>query len=209
MIRPRRLLILCLGTIIGLGGCKTVHEVTIDAISDRHRTLGASYHLEIADPTGGVDKALQEQAEKAIRDALGARGLFEVPAATKPDMIISASYQLGHGHMKIVTQRNTDILMDATLMPPPVNSKAVVVYDKTMELTAKAPGPDGKAGSELWSVRTKIVDTKQLLAPYLEALASACIDYIGENPGREVTLPIDSGYAKVLLQRRPEAPATN
>ena len=60
---------------------------------------------------------------------------------------------------------------------------------------------------ELWSLKVKIVDPKQELAPYLPALASACIDYIGENPGREVTFPVDSAHAQLLLQQRPAAPA--
>jgi hypothetical protein len=193
---------------IWLAGCTTVHDVTIDAISDRSKPLGSSYHLEVDDPTGGVDPALHNTAVAAIKDALAARGLYEAPARTRPDMIVEAAYQLGHGHVNIVTQRNTDIMLGGGLVPP-LDSKAVVVYDKTMELTGRAPKDpaSGKEGAELWSVKTKIVDTKQQLAPYLDALASACIDYIGENPGREITLPVDSQHAKALLQQRPAPPA--
>ncbi|RXK54732.1 hypothetical protein ESB00_02220 [Oleiharenicola lentus] len=190
-------------------GCTTVHDVTIDAISDRNKPLGASYHLEVNDPTGGVEPALQNTAVEAIRDALAARGLYEVPARTKPDMVIEASYGIGHGYVKIVTQRNSDIMLGAGLLPPP-DSKAVVVYDKTIEITGRAvPDAAGKEGAELWSVKTKITDTKQQLAPYLDALASACIDYIGENPGRELTLPVDTKNARLLLDQRPPTQAAN
>ncbi|MDQ5978597.1 MAG: hypothetical protein QG602_1571 [Verrucomicrobiota bacterium] len=196
----------CLLAALWFAGCSTVHEVTIDAISDRNKPLGSAYHIDIADPTGGVDPALHATATAAIKDALAARGLYEAPASAKPDMIIQASYQMGHGYVKIVTQRNTDIMLGG--ITPPLDSKAVVVYDKTIELTGRAPpGADGKEGTELWSVKTKITDTKQQLAPYLDALASACIDYIGENPGREITLPVDSQHAKSLLQQRPGAQA--
>lgn len=200
-------LLLCLIATAWLAGCSTVHDVTIDAISDRSKSLGSSYHLEVEDPTGGVDPGLHNAAVAAIRDALAARGLYEAPASTRPDMVVEAAYQLGHGRVNIVTQRNTDIMLGG--MTPPPDSKAVVVYDKTMELTARAPKDpaSGKQGAELWSVKTKIVDTKQQLAPYLDALASACIDYIGENPGREITLPVDSQHAKALLQQRPAPPA--
>jgi hypothetical protein len=191
-----------------LGGCSMVHEVTIDAISNRSRPLGASYHLAVNDPSGGVEVETQALAVRTVRDALAARGLYEAPASVRPDMVIEASYERGHGHIKIVTERNTDILLGPGVMPPP-NSRAIVVFDKTLELTGRVPAVPGsnKPGEELWSVKTKIVDTKQDLASYLPALASAAIDYIGENPGRELVVPLEASQAAVLLQRRPGAAA--
>lgn len=194
-----------------LAGCSTVHEVTIDAISDKTRPLGASYHLEINDPTGGVDADLQRLAVATIKDALAARGLYEVPPSVRPDMVIQADYRIGHGHVKIVNERNMDVLIGGGLPNP--SSKAIVVYDKTLDLTARepapppAPGSPPKNGGELWSVKTKIVDTKQEMASYLPALAAAAIDYIGENPGRELILPVDSTTTRTLLEQRPAAPA--
>lgn len=191
-----------------LAGCSVIHDVTIDAISDRSRTLGVSYRLEVIDPSGGVEVETQALAVRTVQDALAARGLYEAPAGVQPDMVIEARYERGPGHIKIVTERNTDILLGPGITPPP-NSRAVVVFDKTLELTARAPVPPGsnQAGAELWSVKTKIVDTKQDMATYLPALASAAIDYIGENPGRELTVPLEASQAAVLLQRRPEPAA--
>ncbi len=196
-----------------LTGCTTVHDVTVDAISDRTKPLGSSYHLEVNDPAGGVDPERHAIVVAAIEDALAARGLYAAPATVRPDMMIQASYGVGHGYVKIVTQQNTNILLGPSGMPQS-NSKAVVVFDKTLELTARdvlpppAGSPDvGQPGPELWSVKTKIVDTKQDLLPFVSALASACIDYIGENPGRELTFPVDSSQAQQLLQHRPEAVA--
>jgi hypothetical protein len=195
-----------------LAGCSTVHDVTVDAISDRAKPLGSSYHLEVNDPTGGVNPEQHAVAVAAIKDALSARGLFEAPASVRPDMVVEASYGVGHGYVKIITGSNMGVMLGPSGVPQN-NSKAVVVYDKTIELTARAPAAvrlaDGsrnnKAGEELWSVKTKIVDTKQDLAPYLSALASACIDYIGENPGRELTFPVEAAQAQLLLQQRPAA----
>ncbi|AOS43679.1 hypothetical protein Verru16b_00731 [Lacunisphaera limnophila] len=211
----RQLLPWCsLLAMLGLAGCMTVHNVTIDAISDRTKPLGATYHLEVNDPSGGVDPTVHGAAVETIMDALAARGLYEVPASVRPDMMIEASYGTGHGYIKIINEANTPILLGSSL--PTNNSKAVVVYDKTLEITARAPAPPGAASrpghpakplDELWSVKAKIMDNKQELIPYLPALASACIDYIGENPGRELTLPVEAGQAKVLLQQRPAAPA--
>lgn len=191
-------------------GCRTVHQVTVDAISDRSRPMGSSYHLIANDPTGGVHPEQHDSAVAAIKDALAARGLYEAPASTRPDMIIEAAYGIGHGYVKIVNQNNVHIMLGPAGTPQN-NSKAVVVFDKTIELTARtvpAPtvaGATAKAGAELWSVKAKITDTKQELGPYLQPLASALIDYIGENPGRELTFPVESEHAQVLLQQRPAA----
>jgi hypothetical protein len=212
--RPLRLLAF-LGLLAGLTGCQVVHDVTVDAISDRSKPMGESYHLEVNDPTGGVDPELHNLAVSTIKDALAARGLYEVPASVRPDMVIEASYAVGHGHVKIVTERNHDILVGSSPLPNPT-SKAVVVFDKTLEITARAPVPPAgtgdprnaaQPGAELWSVKAKIVDTKQILAPYLPPLASSCIDYLGENPGRELVLPVDASHAATLLQQRPPAKA--
>lgn len=191
-----------------LGGCNVVHDVTIDAISDRRQPLGSSFHLQVSDPSGGVEVETHALAVQSVRDALAARGLYEAPASARPDMVIEASYARGHGHINIVTERNTDVLLGVG-MTPAGNSRAVVVFDKTLELTARAPVPPGatQPGRELWSVKTKIVDPKQDLEPYLPALASAAIDYIGENPGRELVIPLDASQAAALLQRRPPAAA--
>lgn len=190
-----------------------VHEVTVDAISDRSKPLGSSYHLEVNDPTGGVNPEQHGAVVAAIKDALAARGLYEVPASVRPDMMIEGSYGVGHGHVKIVTEHNRDIMLGASAMPQN-NSKAVVVFDKTLELTGRAvaAAPDGsgtvgRPGEELWSIKAKIVDTKQELMPFVPALASACIDYIGTNPGRELSFPVDSAQAQILLQQRPPAGA--
>ena len=131
-------------------------------------------------------------------------------AQARIDKIEELIKHINHGHVNIVTQRNSEIMLGGGLAPP-LDSKAVVVYDKTMELTGRVPKDPAtnKEGAELWSVKAKITDTKQQLAPYIDALASACIDYIGENPGREITLPVDSQHAKTLLQQRPAPPAAN
>jgi hypothetical protein len=197
--------------VVVLSGCSTIHSVTVDAISDRSKTLGTTYHIEVNDPTGGVESGIHAAAVSHIKDALGARGLYEVPTSVKPDMVISASYGVGHGHVSIVTEQNTNIMLGVGMTAPP-NSKAIVVYDKTLELTAHLPKPSdasvpgtGKArdGEELWSVKASITDPKQDISAYLAPLASACIDYIGTNPGKEVILPVDAAHARVLLQQRP------
>lgn len=205
-------------TVLLGSGCQTVHTVTVDAISNPSKPLGESYRLEVIDPSGGVDEELQAEAAATIRDTLAARGLYEAPLSVIPDMIIKFEYGVGPGHIKIVTQRNTDLLL-GPYAEPVTNSKAVVVHDKYIELTAREPGretgPDparprgvpGKPGEELWNIRATIEDPQKDLGPFLPALASACIDYIGGNTGRELQFKVEAEKAKALLRQRPPPPA--
>jgi hypothetical protein len=212
--RSRTLLWAGLWALIFGGGCQTVHTVTVDAINNAHKSAGQSYRLEVLDPSGGVEAGLQAQATATIKDALAARGLYEVPEGTKPDMIITYTYGVGHGHIKVVTERNTDLLIGPTVAPE-TTSKAVVVFDKFIELTAREaiftpdpthPGGPARPGDELWNIKATIEDAKKDLDPYLPALASACIDYIGANTGKELQLKVDADAAKVILKQRGQPP---
>lgn len=209
------LLLGSLAVLLG-AGCQTVHEVTVDAISNAHkRVAGQAYRLETLDPSGGVDVELQAEAITTIKEALAARGLYEAPAGGNPDMIINYEYGVGHGHIKIVTERNTDLLL-GPFVAPATNSKAVVVYEKYIELTAREavrvpdpahPGAPARPGEELWNIRATIVDPKKDLAPFLPALASSCIDYLGENTGKEMHFRVEPGAAREILQHRSSPPA--
>lgn len=216
-LAPARRLWCLLGSLAALlgAGCQTVHEVTVDAISNSQKQVGQSYRLEVLDPSGGVDVELQAQATATIKAALAARGLYEAPSSVTPDMIINYEYGVGHGHIKIVTERNIDLLL-GPFVAPATNSKAVVVYDKFIELTAREavsvpdparPGAPARPGEELWNIRASIVDPKKELAPFLPALASSCIDYLGENTGKEVHFRVEPGAAKEILRHRVPPPA--
>lgn len=196
-------------------GCQIVHEVTVDAISNSQKPNGQSYRLEVLDPSGGVDVELLALATATIKDTLAARGLYEAPPSVNPDMIINYEYGVGHGHIKIVTERNTDLLL-GPMIAPASSSKAVVVYEKFIELTAREavsvpdpdnPGAPAKPGEELWNIRASIVDPKKDMAPFLPALASSCIDYIGENTGKELHFKVKPDEAKVILRQRSQPPA--
>jgi len=209
------LLLGSLAVLLG-AGCQTVHEVTVDAISSAQKHVtGQAYRLEILDPSGGVDVELQAEALTTIKEALAARGLYEAPPGGNPDMIINYEYGVGHGHIKIITERNTDLLL-GPFVAPATNSKAVVVYEKYIELTAREavrvpdparPGAPARPGEELWNIRATIVDTKKELGPFLPALASSCIDYLGENTGKELHLKVEQDAAREILRHRGAPPA--
>ena len=198
-------------------GCQTVHQVTIDAISNPRKQIGESYQLEILDPSGGVDVELQAMATSTIKDTLAARGLYEAPRGVKPDAIVTATYGVGQGHINIVTEQNTNLLLGPMLTTlPTTNTKAVVVFDKFIELSAREavatpdpnrPGAPARKGEEMWNIKATIVDAKNTLAPYLAALGSSCIDYIGENPGRELHFKVEDKVAKAILKQRKPVPA--
>jgi len=200
-------------------GCQTVHEVTVDAISNPKKSIGQSYRLEVQDPSGGVDTELQAAAIAMIKDTLAARGLYEAPAGVRPDSIITYTYGVGHGHINIVTQANTDLLLGPMAATPSSTSKAVVVYDKFIELSAREVpdvpvgtklGAQPPRGEEMWNLKATIVDTKKTLDAYLPALVTACIDYIGANSGKELHFKVESREALEILKKRshPVPPAT-
>jgi len=202
---------------LSLAGCQSVHEVTVDAISNSQKQAGQAYRLEVLDPSGGVDAELQALAVTTIKQTLAARGMYEAPPGAKIDMIINFEYGVGHGHIKIVTQQNNDVLL-GPYVTPQTSSKAVVVFDKFIELTAREavttpdpahPGAPARPGEELWNIRASIEDPKKDLSTFLPALASACIDYIGENSGQELHFKVDAATAKVLMQRHPPAPPSS
>jgi hypothetical protein len=194
------------------GGCQTVHQVTIDAISNPRKQIGQSYELEVIDPSGGVDVELQAMAVATLKETLAARGLYEAPRGVKPDSIITYTYGVGQGHINIVTEQNTNVLLGPMLTTiPTTNSKAVVVFDKFIELSAheavttpdpNRPATPARKGEEMWNVKASIVDSKNTLAPYLAALGSSCIDYIGENSGKELHFKVEDKLAKATLKQR-------
>ena len=212
-------LVLAAGLVLALlgAGCQTIHEVTVDAISHPQKSIGQSYRLEVHDPSGGVDTELQAAAIATIKDTLAARGLFEAPPGVKPDSIITYTYGVGHGHINIVTQANTDMLLGPMAAAPSSSSKAVVVFDKFIELSAREvvgrpdlaqPGVPAGRGEEMWNIKATIVDTKKNLDPYLPALASACIDYIGENSGKELRFKVEEKAAREILRQRSQPAPT-
>lgn len=201
-----------LATLTLLSGCRTIHEVKIDAINDPARPMGASYRLDLRDPSGSVDKDLGAQAARDIRDALAARGLYEAPPGASPDMVIDAEFGIGPGQMKII-YRSRDALGGGLMSPRTGGSEAkpILVFEKYIKLSARQatpedlqPGPGNRRnrGEEIWSLTVSIEDATKDLGPYLDILASSSIGYIGTNTGAEKTIEVDDGIARATLRRQ-------
>jgi hypothetical protein len=199
-----------------LSGCQTVHEVVVDAISNKEKPMGTSYQLEVHDPNGGVDKGLGVQAVTDIKDALAARGLFEAPPNTKPDMVIDFEFGVGPGQIKIL-RHATPIVLAGMIEPSPEEyaDKPVMVFEKYITLSAREPVPEEAAagrgrparrGDELWNLHVSVEDQKKELASYLPVLASVSIDYMGENSLKEKRIPVKAEDAAASLHRPPSPP---
>lgn len=191
-------------TCLLLTGCRTIHDVKVDAITNLHKPGGTSYRLEVKDAGGGVDKEAGALAVSCTKSALAARGLFEAPANTPPDMVINLEYGVGPGEIRIIYQSNTDMGISMTGAQRSA-AKPLLVFEKYLELSAREAGAparppargDGAGhqenrGEELWNVRVAVEDPKKDLVPYLVILANATIDYIGRNSGSAVYLRMDS-----------------
>jgi hypothetical protein len=199
-------------------GCSTTHLVMIDAINNPAKPMGTSYRLEVNDPGGGVDQEVGVLATALSKDALAARGLHEAPAGTKPDMIIELEYGRGPGQTSLV-YRGPSHTSKANIWPREPDAKLVIVFEKYLQLTARespataesaTPPPRGSLpdrGEELWSVRVAVEDQEKQLAPYLPALASVCVDYIGRNSGKEVHVEVDARKAAGALPHPQPVPS--
>lgn len=186
-----------------LTGCQNIYDVKVDAINNPQKPTGNSYVLEVQDPSGGVDKELGVQTVVSVKSALAARGLYEAPVNTRPDMVINLEYGVGPGQIKFV-YRTGEYAVWTSGAPQGPSAKPILVFEKYIVLSAreagapKAPPARGggrkreSRGEELWSLRVSVEDPKKDLKPYLAVLASGSIDYIGRNSGSEVSLRMDA-----------------
>jgi hypothetical protein len=194
-----------------LGGCQTMHEVVIDAISDQSKPMGSSYQLDVHDPSGGVDKALGAEAVTSIKEALAARGLYEAPARTKPDMVIEFEFGVGPGQIKIVRTPPPISMGGMGVAPEDYGDKPIIVFEKYITMSAREPVPEqegdargraAKKGEELWNLHVSVEDQKKDLGPYLPVLASVSVDYMGQNSAKEKRIIVKADEAAASLRRR-------
>jgi hypothetical protein len=211
---PRRARAACLAGaallfLLAFSGCRTTHEVKIDAISDPAKPLGTSYRLVAIEPTGNLERETIEQAATGVRRALASKGMYEAPDTAKPDMVIFMEAGVGPGQMKIVYQSSGDPLFGAERRSP----KPMLVHEKYIRLSAREPLPvettppanirerrtrESKQGAEIWNVQVSIEDPKKELGPYIAVLTTASVDYIGTNSGQEKTLIVDAQTGAVI-----------
>ena len=203
----------CALLLLVLTGCQTVHSVKVDAINDPSKATGTAYRLEMFDPTGSQSEEVGAMVQSIVRDALGARGMYETPRGVPPDIVITAEYGVGPGQMQIQYNSGATILTSMGAVGGG-SAKPVLVHEKFIKLTARLPGqaapvPAGptrrgsqKRGEEIWSVQVSVEDERKELPRYLPVLASVMVDYIGTNTGEEKHLQVDEAKAINDLRTR-------
>lgn len=203
----------CALALLVVTGCQTVHNVKVDAINDPSKATGTAYRLEMFDPTGSQSEEVGAMVQTIVRDALGARGMFEAPRSVSPDIVITAEYGVGPGQMQIQYNSGATILTSMGAVGGG-SAKPVLVHEKFIKLTARLPGQPPpatappvrrggqKRGEEIWSVQVSVEDERKELPRYLPVLASVVVDYIGANTGEEKHLQVDEAKAINDLRAR-------
>ncbi|HWA09809.1 MAG TPA: hypothetical protein VG838_10195 [Opitutaceae bacterium] len=86
-----------------LGGCATIYDVKVDAISRPADAAAAakakepvketaSYRLKNKNPSTDEDNLRYKEATNYVKTALSGRGLYEAPANVTPDIIVELDY---------------------------------------------------------------------------------------------------------------------
>ncbi|HYC71837.1 MAG TPA: hypothetical protein VEB66_11560 [Opitutaceae bacterium] len=184
---------LAIAVLVGFGaGCRTVHEVKIDAISDAGKPLGQLCRLELR-PGPTADEPLLRRVAAHVEHALALNGIGIAPVGTKPDVVIQVEAGVGPAQRKFV--------YEATVEPQyrvgRKDRKMIQVHEKYLRVSAREPHPAGHApGPEIWSVNVGVEDESPALAPYLPALTAALIDHIGDHASEEKVVRIPENHAK-------------
>lgn len=95
--------------------------------------------------------------------------------------------------------------------------RMVTVYEKYMKITAREnkSASEGRPPAELWSVHASTEDESKDLRKYLPIIASATVDFIGQDSSNQKTVKVRSDGAAVEFIRKgmnetqPANPAAN
>jgi hypothetical protein len=173
-------------------GCRTIHEVKIDAISDPSKPVGQLSRLELR-PGPHADEAVLREVAAHVEHALSLNGIAVAPPGAKPDILIRVEAGVGPAQRKFV--------YDATVEPKHRISrkdrKMIYVREKYIRLSAREPEQGTNSPrAEIWSVNVAVEDESEELSPYLAALTAALIDHIGDDASEEKVIKIPEAQAQ-------------
>lgn len=82
--------------------------------------------------------------------------------------------------------------------------RMVTVYEKYLKITAREnkPASEGRPPAELWSIHASTEDESKDLRKYLPIIASATVDFIGQDTSNQKTVRVKSDGADVQFIRR-------
>jgi len=85
------------------GGCQTPDRVTVDALSRPAAVQSTSYRLITTNPEIDPTTLRHKEAERLVKAAMAARGLYEAPDPAEADMIVTLDYGMGEPQSRIET----------------------------------------------------------------------------------------------------------
>jgi hypothetical protein len=92
--------------------------------------------------------------------------------------------------------------------------RMVTIYEKYLKITAREnkPASEGRPPSELWSIHASAEDESKDLRKYLPIMASATVDYIGQDSSSQKIVKVRGDGPGVIFIRKgmsePAAPAS-
>jgi len=199
----------CLFTALAVSaGCTRVYKVKVDAMQNPEVRSGESYRLVLKDPARAGDDPSQQRAEKMVRQALAAHGMYEAPKAEEAEVTVEISCEVGP--MRVLSEQVDPMIASLGVPVVPADRRivrdadgrtigvtdhsAVVlrkVYEKKLTIVARE-GPASTEGSErppreLWRVEVKVEDEQDDVDEVLPVLVGAAVDHIGKDSTTQQT----------------------
>lgn len=106
---------------------------------------------------------------------------------------------------------NTSFRTVAVYVPPRTEvvgyedvPRMVTVYEKYLKISAREnkPASEGRPPAELWSIHASTEDESKDLRKYLPIIASATVDFIGQDTSNQTTVKVKADGADVQFIRR-------
>ncbi|MGH8020558.1 MAG: hypothetical protein ACREIA_20190 [Opitutaceae bacterium] len=155
------------------------------------------YRIVNAMPPGTDEATYYELAADYIRTALSAKGMFETPEGTTPDMIIEVDFGMEAPMILMGDSYNIGWTGD--------NASALrvdeIVYDKYLRITARETkeAAGSRPPRELWSIYVTNTDEETNLPRYVLLMVSAAMDMIAERSANRRSLVLTIKDERVVF----------
>lgn len=192
-----------------LGGCASVYEVRVDAMSRVSGVSPGGTSFAIIDRAGTGNGSLrQNEIAGLMRTALSAHGLYEA-SVDKAEMIVEISYGMDPEkrtetiYQEIVFGRPT-LPSERIGQPPEGVARAMIGYEqmvstevsrlKHISICARAnrAETDESPSPDVWRVHVSIENESADLRGHLPILISGAMDFIGRTSDGEITFTLRS-----------------
>jgi hypothetical protein len=170
-----------------LSGCASC-DLKIDSIA-RSEALreGMSFAIRNNNPEIASDSLRFQEAARHIATALSGHGFWQAPASVTPDMVVDIDYGSAPSRVAFDTLYSAGAPMTAEDAAASTDPEEVfipvVLHEKHLSVVCREnkPAAEGKPPQELCRVDVAIEDESHDLRAALPVLASAVMEYLGEN----------------------------